>query len=145
MLLLALMLIQQPAPGSILVATERSRDPDLAKSVVLIFQSSGDGVMGLIVNRPREKSPFFGGPIPIGVRTLSRSSSRDAQQILSGVFLGKSSAASARVYDGYAGWSPQQLIDEISRKLWKLRPGSAAIVFDPHPETLWQRLASSAP
>jgi hypothetical protein len=36
--------------------------------------------------------------------------------------------------------SPQQLIDEISRGLWKAIPGTAPIVFDPHPETLWQRV-----
>jgi len=31
--------------------------------------------------------------------------------------------ANARVYAGYVGWSPQQLIDEISRALWKVIPG----------------------
>jgi len=47
---------------------------------------------------------------------------------------------SARIYQGYVGWSPQQLTDEISRNLWRLVHADAAIVFDQHPETLWQRL-----
>jgi len=44
-LLLALALVQQPTVGQILVATEKSRDPDLAKSVVLLIHSDSDGVM----------------------------------------------------------------------------------------------------
>lgn len=142
MLLLIMMTLSQqlapakpPSAGSILVATEKSKDPDLAHSVVLIFHSSSDGVMGLILNHPVEKSKYFGGPIPIGTRTLARTG---GEKILDGVYLGPS--ANGRVYSGYVGWSPQQLIDEISRNLWKVRPGSSAIVFDPRPETLWRRL-----
>ena len=36
--------------GKLLVATEKSHDPDLAKSVVLIVHSDKDGAIGLILN-----------------------------------------------------------------------------------------------
>ena len=153
LLLLALALGQQigtanpPAVGRILVATAKSRDPDLAKSVILVIHSDRDGVMGLILNRPRGKSVYFGGPIALGARALFRSPTKpaDAERILGGVYMvSKESsvpkAAIVRVYAGYVGWSAQQLTDEVSRGLWKIVPGGAAIVFDRHPETLWQRV-----
>jgi putative transcriptional regulator len=128
-----MMLLIALAVGQILVATEKSHDPDLAKSVVLIIQADSDGVMGLILNRPTGKSTYYGGPIPLGTRALVRSAA--------GVHMTSNTRdPTAHVYKGYAGWSPQQLTDEISRGLWKVLPSDAAKAFDPHPETLWQRL-----
>ena len=136
-LFVALALVQ--SMGQVLVATENSRDPDLARSVVLLIHSDPDGVIGVVLNRPRGESKYFGGPIPMGVRTLAHSGA-DAQRILPGVYLVPSAKdTGARVYAGYVGWSQRQLIDEISRRLWKIVPGDASIVFDPHPDTLWQR------
>jgi len=140
-LLLALALLQPPAVGQILVATEKSRDPDLAKSVVLVIHSDSDGVMGLILNRPLGKSKYFGGPIPLGQRTLVRSAK--AGEILPGVYMTLATKdPGARIYQGYVGWSPQQLTDEISRHLWRVVQGDTSKVFDTHPETLWKRLNS---
>lgn len=103
--------------------------------------------MGLILNRPRGKSMYFGGPIALGVRALFRSRTwpPDTERILDNIYMvSKESSipkdAIARVYAGYVGWSAQQLIDEISRRLWKVVPANAAMVFDPHPETLWDRV-----
>jgi putative transcriptional regulator len=154
MLLFALALVQQigttkqPAVGEILVAAEKSRDPDLARSVILVIHSDGDGVMGLILNRPRGKSMYFGGPIALGAHALFRSNVKraDAERILNGVYIVSKESSipkdvTARVYSGYVGWSAQQLTDEVYRRLWKLVPGDAAMVFDPHPETLWQRVS----
>ena len=160
--ILALMLLQQIGMttrlpvGSILIATEKSHDPDLAQSVILLIHSDRDGVMGLILNRPRGKLLYFGGPIALGVRALVQAHAKPAsndsegtQRILNGAvgvyMVSKESSipkdAMAREYAGYAGWSVQQLTDEISRGFWKVVPGAAATIFDPHPETLWQRMA----
>jgi putative AlgH/UPF0301 family transcriptional regulator len=95
MLLFALVLLpqivttKQPAVGELLLATERSRDPDLARSVILLIHSDDDGVIGLILNRPRGKSMYFGGPIALGARALFRSSVKhaDAERILNGVYI----------------------------------------------------------
>jgi putative transcriptional regulator len=45
-----------------------------------------------------------------------------------------------RLYLGYAGWAPQQLESEIRLGAWSVIDGSARIVFDPHPDSLWDRL-----
>jgi putative transcriptional regulator len=49
-----------------------------------------------------------------------------------------------RVYVGYAGWSPGQLERETRLGAWHVYEGSAAVVFDPDPATLWKRQAPRA-
>jgi putative transcriptional regulator len=135
----------QPSTGKLLVATPKSHDPDLAQSVVLLIQRTPEGAIGLILNRPR-KDLYFGGPIPLGVRTLVRSRTKpeNSERVFGDVYVTESAASAkspgARTYAGYTGWSSVQLDDEISRGLWKVIPGDAAIVFDTRPDTLWQRL-----
>jgi putative transcriptional regulator len=135
----------QPRTGNLLVATRKSHDPDLAQSVVLLIHQGPEGAIGLILNQAR-KDLYFGGPIPLGVRTLvrSRTSPENSERVFGDVYVTESAAAAkspgARTYAGYTGWSAIQLDDEISRGLWKVIPGDAAIVFDTHPDTLWQRL-----
>lgn len=52
--------------------------------------------------------------------------------------------ADFRVYLGYSGWSRGQLENEISHGFWRVLNGSADIVFDSEPETLWSRLIERA-
>jgi putative transcriptional regulator len=53
-------------------------------------------------------------------------------------------SADFRVYLGYCGWSPGQLENETSHGFWRVLNGSADIVFDSEPETLWSRLIERA-
>jgi putative AlgH/UPF0301 family transcriptional regulator len=48
--------------------------------------------------------------------------------------------ADFRVYLGYCGWAPGQLENETSQGFWRVLNGSADIIFDSEPETLWSRL-----
>jgi putative transcriptional regulator len=100
---------------------------------------------------------YLGGFVAQGVRAVLRSSSppRDARRLFNDVWLILNAAqveqlarAGARppvfrAYAGYAGWSQGQLRRELLLGLWRVVPGSAAAVFDPHPETLWKRLSTS--
>lgn len=45
-----------------------------------------------------------------------------------------------RAFTGYAGWAPGQLAVELARGDWRVVRGTAEMVFDRAPETLWQRL-----
>jgi putative transcriptional regulator len=133
--------------GRMLVATAKSQDRDLGRSVVLVIHCDIDGVMGLVVNHPvsRTNPPtWFGGPIPMDVRELFRSRVKPegAERIFGDVYLTRKidDRAGSRVYAGYAGWSLAQWNDEVARGLWKIVPASSDLVFDAHPETLWRRL-----
>lgn len=76
-------------PGQMLVATEKSTDPDFARSVVLVIRSDEHGVVGLWLNRPSDvpigkvfprirsqrvlrDRVFLGGPVAIGAYALVR-------------------------------------------------------------------------
>jgi len=78
------------AAGQLLFATPRSRDPDLAQTVVLIVQRDENGVIGLVLNHPSQVRigqllpqlqktkngaalVYTGGPLNIGVRGLVQS------------------------------------------------------------------------
>ena len=133
--------------GKLLVATARSHDPDLGHAVILVIHSDVEGVMGLVINHPvagTKPATWFGGPIPLGVRTLIRARAvpPGAERIFDDIYLlqGANDRAGARVYAGYAGWSVPQIQDELARRLWRTIPADAKLVFDPHPETLWRRL-----
>lgn len=48
--------------------------------------------------------------------------------------------AQVKFFAGYAGWSPGQLDREMKEKAWLTHPASIAAVFDPQPQTLWNRI-----
>lgn len=137
------------APGQILVATAAQRDPDFARTVILLIFAASEAAMGLMLNRPLrrrsgEPQMYAGGPVALGVRSLTpEAPSPAARPLCPGVYLvpGQSKAAGARIYLGYTGWSAAQLREEWIRSHWRILPGDAAIVFDSDTETLWQRLS----
>jgi putative transcriptional regulator len=49
-------------------------------------------------------------------------------------------ASTLRMYVGYCGWGPEQLEHEMELGAWHLFPGTAELVFDPDPDSLWSRL-----
>ncbi len=97
---------QLPAAGKLLIATQKSRDPDLKQSVVLLVQYDRDAAVGLIVNR-RSDVPvsevfpeltnarggpvklWAGGPLAIGIRALHQSDFQpaEAREVLTGLSL----------------------------------------------------------
>lgn len=99
---------------------------------------------------------YLGGLIALGVRALLRTtaSGDGAQPLLKDVWVLSDATAVEkaarrggrpevfRVYAGYVGWSQGQLRKELLLGHWRVLTGDSATVFDPHPETLWRRLAS---
>ena len=149
------------------MAAPTLHDADFEHSVILLIRYDSQSAVGLFTHRPSDvpvsevypelKSPitfFIGGPITIGVRALLRSHAapNPAQRLFADVFLitkkplltklitDRTPASVFRVYAGSCGWTAAQLQDEVRRGLWSARPPDAAAAFDPHPETLWQRL-----
>ncbi|HEV8038250.1 MAG TPA: YqgE/AlgH family protein [Bryobacteraceae bacterium] len=164
----ALCQAQELAAGKLLIATRKSVDPDLAKSVVLLVGYEQRGVIGLVVNHPSNvvlpelfpalkpgQAPVYkGGPIALGTRALLRSPSKPGpgmhvfgdvsmisnRRVMEDVLRAGASPSSFRVYAGYVGWSTQQLKNEIAQGLWRVLPPDANVVFNPDPEKVWGRL-----
>jgi putative transcriptional regulator len=98
---------------------------------------------------------YLGGPVErSSVRALLRSRSKltDSLHIFGDVYLISSktllersladnnSANAMHVYLGYAGWGPGQLEAEVELGAWWIVRGDADAVFDPDPESVWDRL-----
>ena len=113
----------------------------------------------LKAGRALAQTAWAGGPVLLGVNALLRSRSPRAglERVLPGVYLiadkphmraeiaAGTPAASFRVYLGVCGWSAGQLESEIKRGLWRTVTGSADLVFDAKPDTLWARLTRAGP
>ncbi len=150
----ALLLLVPPPPtaqaGQILIASTALADSDFAKTVILLLSVDTQVAVGLVLNRPLRRRPgepqyYAGGPVPSGVRSLVRApSGQDSRRICSGVHLvpGEARSQDARIFVGYTGWTADQLQQELSRGYWRAVPCDSAIVFDPDPGTLWQRLSA---
>lgn len=98
---------------------------------------------------------FVGGPVDLRtVLALLRSNSppKDASHVAGNLYLLSSpqsigsalsegrKASEFRVFLGYAGWQPGQLEREVRLNGWYIFDYAEKLVFDDHPETLWQRL-----
>lgn len=102
----------------------------------------------------RSDPVYSGGPVTLGVMALLRSQNPpdkaahvfgDVQAIVDKDLLEETVSAGKspsvfRVYVGYAGWTGPQLRGEIERGYWHVLRGTAGVVFDPDPDTEWERL-----
>jgi len=98
---------------------------------------------------------YFGGPVQIdGVIGLLRADTgpKDTHHVfgdvyvtagrepLEGMVAAGADPSRFRAYLGYAGWRPRQLERETARGSWRVLKSVAGTVFDPNPDTLWDRL-----
>lgn len=98
---------------------------------------------------------FVGGPVdlPVVLALLrTKSTPTGKSRVTDNLYLmtSKQSIATAledgrpasdlRVFIGYSGWGPGQLEREVRRSGWYIFNYDESIVFDEHPDTLWNRL-----
>jgi len=103
----------------------------------------------------RSDSVFLGGPVETPtVFALLQSTDKveQAEQLLGGIYwisaktaLEKAIASHPdpgvfRVYLGYAGWTPEQLKNEVRLGGWFIFPADKKTVFDADPDSLWRQM-----
>lgn len=152
--------------GQLLIATPTLVDPNFWRTVVLVAEHSEEGAMGLVLNRPldvlvqdaveplaplvgTEESVYQGGPVePQAVLALAEfADPADAASLAFGqigfvsaepdVDSLQASVNRARVFAGYAGWSPGQLEEELEEEAWIVEPALCTDVFSDDAEALW--------
>ena len=161
---------QEPIEGSLrgqlLVSTPTLNDPNFSRTVVLIAEHSGDGAMGLILNRPLEvlvqdaveplaqlvdqdDYMYQGGPVePQAVLALAEFVDPSMAASLAFGQIGFVSAdpdvdtlgpslVRTRVFAGYAGWGAGQLEAELKEEAWVVEIAHASDVFAEDAELLW--------
>lgn len=97
---------------------------------------------------------FLGGPVQTSiVMALIRSAApvADARHVVDDIHLAQSSdivrqwvatgsdPSRVRVFLGYSGWGPGQLEGELTAGVWHVLDADADAVFDPEPDTAWDR------
>ncbi len=144
--------------GQLLLAGPRLLDPNFIRTVVLVGEHSGEGALGIVLNRPSEALVaeavpdlaelvasdavvHVGGPVqPDAVTVLAEFSEPElaATTIFAEVGFARGDVDTstlstairrARVFAGYAGWSPGQLETELEQGDW--------ILADPRPDDVF--------
>jgi putative transcriptional regulator len=139
-------------------------DSSFRQTVVLLLQHTGEGALGLVVNRPvpAKELPFpvyAGGPCTSegllmlhGHREWIDEDEVKERQIAPGIFLGDASCLTRvkdapeseslryRLFSGYSGWGPDQLEGERASGAWAVVPATAEILFSTPADELWERL-----
>jgi putative transcriptional regulator len=151
--------------GSFLIASPTLRDPNFARTVVLLCEHGESGSMGLVINRPSEMrledaiegledAPtarlYVGGPVqPNAVLVLHRDATvQAARPVADGIVLGgeelellsllrAAESTRIRVYSGYAGWGAGQLDEELAEGSWLACAAHAPFVFELDPAAVW--------
>ncbi len=155
----------QSLTGHFLVASRYLRDPNFVKSVVLMIRHDDEGAVGVVINRPTEKTIrevwdtigfdpcdsgdviYLGGPVPgplVAVHTLEPFSERE---VLPGVHVAMHRDAidvivrkkdqPLRLYSGHAGWGSGQLEGELEAGGWLTTEATKDDIFADH-ETIWK-------
>jgi putative transcriptional regulator len=153
--------------GQLLLASPALVDPNFRRSAVILGEHGELGALGVILNRPSEARVadavpglaglvaeddvvYVGGPVrPSTVLVLAEVDDPDAVDgyvvgdvgFLRGDFDADVLAASvkrARVFAGYAGWSPEQLEAELAGSDWMVEEARAEDVFAPLDADLWR-------
>jgi putative transcriptional regulator len=118
----------------------------------LTIQKALKGVAGA---EKRTDPVFVGGPValPVAFALLrTKSAPTGVNPVTGNLYLLTSKqsiaagladarpASELRFFIGYSGWGPGQLEREVRRSGWYIFDYDEAIVFDDHPDTLWNRL-----
>jgi len=103
----------------------------------------------------RTEPLYLGGPVgesdvmallrsntapPDGARVLGDVYMISSKGLLQKTLAAGSTSSTLRVFFGYSGWGAGQLDAEVGLGAWVILPGDPALVFDAHPETVWDRL-----
>lgn len=153
--------------GQLLIASPALADPNFRRVVILVTEHTGEGAMGLVLNRVAEATVgdvvpelddltdpgdlvHVGGPVsPESVIVLAEFDDPAEAAVVIDGDVGFVRAASDRsaiagatrracVFAGYSGWGPGQLEDEIAEDSWIVEPFQADDVFAADPDELWR-------
>ncbi len=157
--------------GQILIASPGLIGPNFRQTVVLIVQDTDEGAIGLILNRPSDKSvknlwetifhseiaadqPLsLGGPVFGPLMMLHTRQELADLEIGAGLYFSTQKDYIERVvcddvrpyklFLGHSGWTEGQLRTEIDEGAWFHLPARREVVFGDDTE-LWQRLLQQA-
>lgn len=163
---------KEPSAGRLLISAPFMGDI-FKRSVILLTEHNEEGSVGFILNKPTEfklheviedfpefdAKVFLGGPVQQNSLNFIHKAGNILEggfEISNGVFWngnfevlkvlienGSLDPEDFRFFLGYAGWSPDQLKNEIKRNSWYLNDASPEILFGNESEKLWSTILKS--
>lgn len=154
---------QQKWRGRLLVATPALVDPNFGRTVVLLLEHSPDGAVGVVLNRPSDRTVaellpawaeavaepglvMIGGPVErqalIGLGCPSGLAGPVVDDcgpvdLADPSLLGPERV---RVFAGYAGWGSGQLEREVEQGAWFVVRAEGGDCWHPRPRELWREV-----
>lgn len=158
-----------------LVASPGLADPNFERAVVLVLEHSGEGALGVVLNRPSglpvaeilatwadvvapPSLVFHGGPVStdsaLGLVRTSRADVLGIRRLPHDIGLVdldtppelvSDAVTSMRVFAGYAGWGAGQLDAEIDEGAWFVVDPLPDDAFTTDPDDLWRRVLRRQP
>ncbi len=153
--------------GHFLVASSHLRDPNFVGTVVLMVRHDEDGALGVVLNRPADKSlpdlwesvsdlpcpndqrVHLGGPVPGPLMAIHTRESLADSEVCEGIYfcaekdkleaLISQPQERMRVFVGHSGWAGGQLEGELREGAWLTAPATLDLVFC-QDHDLWQRV-----
>jgi putative transcriptional regulator len=156
---------QPAANGILLIAKPELEDPNFSRSVVLVTQAESGETVGVILNRPTQRTEprtgavlYSGGPVmrevTVAVFRSPQPPAAAAFRVLRNVYLSmhpanlarllEGDARDYRLYSGFSGWAPRQLEAEMLRDGWYVLPATEELVFRAETAGMWEELAERA-
>jgi len=152
--------------GSLLIATPQIGDGIFRGSVVVLVDHDSEGSVGVVLNQPTlelvadhlehlrgvgldDERIFLGGPVQpeVGVclavgEGMFKIEIPNLSAGLVDIAEPPSSSQRWRVYAGYAGWSPGQLVAEIDEGGWWVAQAEHGDLLYEEPGDLWKRVVA---
>ncbi len=156
--------------GQLLLDSGKLQGSFFHRTVILICEHNAEGALGLILNSPsqnkvgemlvadlpealKEQTLFVGGPVqPTTLSFLQSDVYLPQANVMTNLNLSHSIEAlmesgqsfsttqQIKIFSGYAGWSPGQLEDEMTRGAWLTHPASLDLIFGAIREKLWKSI-----
>lgn len=153
--------------GKLLIASPAIVDPNFRQTVVLLAEHTGEGAMGVVLNREgsatvgeavpglayladEDDAVYVGGPVSANaVTVLADFEDPRRAALLVDETVGfvpasvededglAAAVRRSRVFAGHAGWGPGQLEVEMEEESWIVEPVRGDDVFTDEPDLLW--------
>lgn len=157
------------SPGILLIADPFLKDPNFARTVVLLCEYQEKGSFGFVINKLFDQSlsdlvpevlignvpVYYGGPVQMDtIHFIHRQPEliSGGLEILPGIYWGGKfdsvvdalnkgllDPEKVKFFIGYSGWTEGQLEEEVKEKSWILSQTDATLVFDAKEQQIWQQ------
>ena len=163
---------EKPEKGKILISAPHLTDI-FRRSVIYLVEHDEKGSVGFVINKPMKynideviddfpefrSKVFLGGPVQTELVNFIHKAPGiidGGYEIQNGIFWGGNfdnlktlveskfiNPKDFRFFVGYAGWSPNQLDNEMKDNSWYIADADENFLFTEEPEKLWQNILKS--